>query len=145
MVSYSDIVQAQKKIQGKINKTPVLTSRTLNERIGSTCFIKCENFQKTGTFKFRGVCNKLSQLSSDEKNRGVITHSSGNHAQAVAFAARILKIKAVVVMPANAPLVKVNAVMGYGAKIIRSENTMKSREEVCSNLINEHGYTRNTN
>ncbi len=103
MVDYKDVTDAYRRIKSKINNTPVLTSTTLNEQTGASCFIKCENFQRVGAFKFRGVTNKLVLLTEEEKSKGVITHSSGNHAQALALASKLLQIKAVIVMPQNAP------------------------------------------
>jgi len=109
--------------------------------VGANVFVKCENFQRIGAFKFRGVSNKLLQLSADEKAKGVVTHSSGNHAQAVALASSLLGIKSVIVMPENAPPVKIDATRGYGAEIVRCANNVKAREETCQNLIDKHGYT----
>ncbi len=108
---------------------------------GANVFVKCENFQRIGAFKFRGVGNKLLQLSADEKAKGVVTHSSGNHAQAVALASSLLGIKSVIVMPENAPPVKINATRGYGAEIVRCASNVKAREETCQNLVDKHGYT----
>lgn len=141
MPTLKDIEIAYERIKKMINKTSVLTSRTLNDMVGSNVFIKCENFQRVGAFKFRGVSNKLLQLSKKEKARGVVTHSSGNHAQAVALASSILNIKSVIVMPDNAPQVKVNATREYGAEIVRCKSNVKSREETCQMLINKYGYT----
>jgi len=109
--------------------------------VGANVFVKCENFQRIGAFKFRGVSNKLLQLNADEKAKGVVTHSSGNHAQAVALASSLLGIKSVIVMPENAPPVKIDATRGYGAEIVRCANNVKAREETCQNLIDKHGYT----
>ncbi|NHI93756.1 MAG: pyridoxal-phosphate dependent enzyme [Candidatus Lokiarchaeota archaeon] len=141
MVELKDIEQAYKRLDGKANKTPVMTSRTLNEMVDASVFLKCENFQRIGAFKFRGAFNKISQLSSEQKKKGVITHSSGNHAQAVAIVAKLLHIKAVIVMPDNAPEVKVNATKGYGAKIVFCENNAEAREKTAQELINANGYT----
>ncbi len=141
MPAFSDIEHAYLRIQHMINKTPVMTSRTLNTIVGAKVFLKCENFQRVGAFKFRGVCNKLLQLNNEEKKKGVITHSSGNHAQAVALASSLLGIKSVIVMPENAPVVKVEATRGYGAEIIRCKNTVEAREKTCKNLMDQHGYT----
>jgi len=141
MPTFSDIEHAYQRIQHMINKTPVMTSRTLNTMVGANVFLKCENFQRVGAFKFRGVSNKLLQLTDGEKKRGVITHSSGNHAQALALASSFLGIKSVIVMPENAPQVKVEATKGYGAEIIRCANTVEAREKTCKNLMNKYGYT----
>lgn len=141
MVSYQDVVAASARISGLINKTPVMTSRTLNGFVGGSVFLKCEMFQRVGAFKFRGVSNTLLQLSSDEKERGVITHSSGNHAQALALASQLLGIRAVIVMPKNAPLVKVQATRGYGAEIVFCENSVEAREKMCRELMKKEGLT----
>ena len=118
-----------------------MTSSTLNEMTASECFLKCENFQKTGSFKFRGAFNALSQLSPKQKKSGVIAHSSGNHAQALALAARLLGVKAVVVMPENASPVKVAATKGYGAKVVFCGSHPADREKTVAPLIERHGYT----
>jgi len=123
-----------------VNKTSVLTSRTLDKMVGTRVFVKCENFQRAGAFKFRGVSNKLLLLSPEEKKRGVVTHSSGNHAQALALASSILGIKSVIVMPENAPKVKVDATADYGAEIVRCASTIKAREETCQDLVDRQGF-----
>ncbi len=133
--------EAYKRLRDVANVTPVMTSRTLDVMTGNACFLKCENFQRTGTFKFRGAYNALSNLSLREKKQGVITHSSGNHAQALALAANLLKIEATVVMPHNAPPVKVNATRKYGAKIVICGSDPAEREKVASSLLVKHGYT----
>ncbi|HHH79320.1 MAG TPA: threonine/serine dehydratase [Thermoplasmatales archaeon] len=136
-----DIEDAYERIKTMVNKTSILTSKTLNKMVEAKVFLKCENLQRVGAFKFRGVCNKLLQLTEEEKTKGVVAHSSGNHAQAVALASSILGIKSVIVMPENAPKVKVDATKGYGAEIIRCGNNIKAREETCRQLIEKHGYT----
>lgn len=141
MVSYSEILEAHQRIKENIHCTPVFSSRTLDTRVQAECFLKCENFQRSGSFKFRGVCHKLNRLDPRAKVRGVVTHSSGNHGQALALGGSEYKIKVTVVMPENAPAVKVNAVKGYGAEIIRCENTMESRRSVSRELIEKHGLT----
>ena len=128
-VCFADVEAAANRLQGTAFKTPVLTSETFNKRTNSQVFFKCENFQRTGSFKFRGACNALMQLSEAEKQRGVLTFSSGNHAQAIALAARLLEIPATVVMPADAPKVKQEATRGYGAEIILYDRPRVSREE----------------
>jgi threonine dehydratase len=133
--------EAYKQLREVVNVTPVMTSRTLNMMTGDACFLKCENFQRTGTFKFRGAYNALSNLSSEEKAQGVITHSSGNHAQALALAANLLKIEATVVMPQNAPPVKVKATKEYGAKIVTCGSDPAEREKATSSLLRKHRYT----
>lgn len=141
MPSIIDIEEAYNRIINLINITPVHSSRTLNKLSGNNIFLKCENFQRAGAFKFRGVCNKLLQLSNQEKTKGVITHSSGNHAQALALGSSILKIKSVIVMPENTPRVKLDATAGYGAEIVKCSNSIEFREETCKNLIDKYNYT----
>ena len=138
---FKEVEEAYERIKEIVNPTPVMTSSTLNRITGSECFFKCENFQKTGTFKFRGAYNALSQLSPEQKKKGVITHSSGNHAQALASAAKFLGIKAVTVMPENAPPVKVAATKGYGAEIVVCGSQPTDREETVIPLIERYGYT----
>ncbi len=140
MVKFSDIQNAYERIKNIINKTPVMTSRTLNEMLNASVFFKCENFQRMGAFKFRGASNAISQLHKEQKAKGVITHSSGNHAQAVALAAKLFGIRAVIVMPKNSPLVKINATRGYGAEVVLCDNNLKSREETTNELIRKHDY-----
>ena len=138
---FKEVEEAYERIKEIVNPTPVMTSSTLNAITGSVCFFKCENFQKTGAFKFRGAFNALSQLSPEQKKKGVITHSSGNHAQALALAAKLLGIKAVVVMPENAPPVKVAATRGYGAEIVVCGSQPTDREKTVMPLIERYGYT----
>ena len=109
MVDYFDVLKAYKRIRGVVNQTPIVKSRTLNNITKAEIFLKCENFQRVGAFKMRGAYNAISQLSEDQKARGVIAHSSGNHAQAVALSAKLLGIKATIVMPETSPQVKVKA------------------------------------
>jgi len=118
-----------------VNKTPVMTSRTLNKITGSKNYLKCENFQRVGAFKFRGAYNTLSLLTEKQKKQGVITHSSGNHAQALALAASLLGIKATIVMPKGAPVNKINATKGYGAEIVFCDNNLKSRAQTTEEII----------
>src|SRR5512139_1636331 len=113
----NDIRQAAERIRPYAHRTPVLTNESLNQRVGAQVYLKCENFQKVGAFKFRGACNAVFSLTDEEAARGVATHSSGNHAQALALAARMRGIRAYIVMPENAPSVKKNAVAGYGGQI----------------------------
>jgi len=138
---FDKIEEAYDRIKKYVNKTPVMTSTTLNEKISGKCFLKCESFQKIGAFKFRGALNTLLQLSEEDKKKGVVTHSSGNHAQALALAAKIVGIKAVIVMPENAPKVKVNATKGYGAEIVVCGSKPGDREAAVEPLIEKHGYT----
>ena len=142
MVDLSDVEKAYERIKDYVNKTPVMTSRTLNGMVGGEVFLKCENFQRVGAFKPRGALNAILSLSDEEKKRGVITHSSGNHAQAVALAGKLLNIKTVIVMPENAPQVKVNATKEtYGAEVVRCDNNTESRARTAENLAEKHGYT----
>ena len=141
MPTLKDVETAYDRIKGLINKTSVLTSRTLNKMTGANVFVKCENFQRVGAFKFRGVSNKLLQLSDEEKNKGVVTHSSGNHAQALALAASVLGVKSTIVMPRNAPKVKKEATKRYGAEIIECGNSPQDRAATTSRLIEKHNYT----
>ena len=138
---FKEVEEAYERIKEIVNPTPVMTSSTLNRITGSECFFKCENFQKTGAFKFRGAFNALSQLSPEQKKKGVITHSSGNHAQALALAAKILGIKVVTVMPENAPPMKVAATKCYGAEIVVCGSQPTDREETVIPLIERYGYT----
>ena len=139
MITPEHVQAAVKRLEGVANVTPVFTSRTLNGRTGRELFLKCENFQRVGAFKFRGAYNALSQLNPAQKTGGVITHSSGNHAQGIALAAQLLNIPAVIVMPHDAPKIKREATAGYGAKIVLCQAI--EREEVTNRLIAEHGYT----
>jgi threonine dehydratase len=135
------VKEAQKRLQGHAHVTPIMTSRTLNRLIGAQIFLKCENFQRIGAFKFRGAYNAMSQLTDDQKKRGVITHSSGNHAQAVALVGRLMGIKTVVVMPADAPPIKRAATEDYGASVIGYDPGKASREKISQDLSGRHGYT----
>ncbi|MHA1504881.1 MAG: pyridoxal-phosphate dependent enzyme [Candidatus Heimdallarchaeota archaeon] len=138
---FDKIEAAYERIKDIVNHTPVMTSTTLNDQLNCECFFKCENFQKIGAFKFRGAVNTLLQLTEEEKERGVITHSSGNHAQALSLAAKIVGVKAVIVMPENAPKVKVAATKGYGAEIVVCGSKPGDREEAVKPLMKKHGYT----
>ncbi len=131
----NDILLAQKRIKHLINKTPILTSSQINEMTGAEIFFKCENFQKVGAFKYRGASNSVAALNNDELIYGVATHSSGNHAQALALAAKIKHIPAYIVMPNNAPIVKINAVKGYEAEIIFCKPTLEARESTLNNIV----------
>lgn len=125
---FSDVENTHKLIQGFVHKTPVLTSQSLNEIAGCEMFFKCENFQKVGAFKYRGATNAVLNLTDEQLSRGVCTHSSGNHAQALSLAAKKAGVSAYIVMPKNAPQVKIDAVRGYGAEIIFCEPTLEARE-----------------
>ncbi|HPF02639.1 MAG TPA: pyridoxal-phosphate dependent enzyme [Bacteroidales bacterium] len=135
----ADIRSAHERIGPFVHRTPVLQSQQLNRMFGCELFFKCENFQKVGAFKFRGATNAVLSLGSDEKKRGVVTHSSGNHAAAIALAAGMNNVKAYIVMPETAPAVKKNAVAGYGADITFCQPTLKAREETASEIIRKTG------
>jgi threonine dehydratase len=139
--SFSDIQTAHDRIRPFIHRTPVLTSKSINQIVGAELFFKCENFQKVGAFKFRGACNSVLALSDEEAKKGVCTHSSGNHAAALALAARMRGIPAYIVMPENAPEIKKKAVAGYGAKITFCEPTLGARESTLKKVAAETGAT----
>jgi len=132
---------AAERIRPYAHRTPVLTCASLDERVGAQVFMKCENLQKVGAFKFRGACNAVFSLTDEEAARGVATHSSGNHAQALALAARIRGIPAYIVMPENAPAVKKAAVAGYGGQITFCEQTLQARESTLAQVVGETGAT----
>jgi threo-3-hydroxy-L-aspartate ammonia-lyase len=136
MVTYADIAAAHDRIKPQAKRTPVLTSATVDALIGAKVFFKCENFQRMGAFKFRGAFNALSQLSSAQREKGVIAFSSGNHAQAVALAGKILGIKTVIVMPADAPQVKLEATRGYGAEVVTFGKN-EDREQLTARIARE--------
>lgn len=139
--SLEDLRTAHQRIRPHVHRTPVLTSRTFNRATGAELFFKCENFQRVGAFKYRGATNAVASLSADELRRGVVTHSSGNHAQALSLAARTFDTKAWVVMPNNAPSVKQAAVRGYGAEVILCEPTLEAREQGTAEIIARTGAT----
>jgi threonine dehydratase len=139
--TYADVEDAARQIAGVAHRTPVATSRTVNHRVGAEVFFKCENFQRGGAFKFRGAYNALSRLTPDERRRGVVTFSSGNHAQAIALAGQILDIPRTIVMPDDAPEVKRAATAGYGAEIIIYDRARQHREEIGRQLADERGLT----
>jgi threonine dehydratase len=134
-----DIHSAASRIRPYAHRTPVLTCQALNESIGHQIFLKCENFQKVGAFKFRGACNAVFSLTNDEARRGVVAHSSGNHAQALALAARMRGLSAYIVMPSNAPQVKKDAVASYGGLITFCEPTLEAREYNQQKIVTETG------
>ncbi|MFP4207335.1 MAG: pyridoxal-phosphate dependent enzyme [Wenzhouxiangella sp.] len=136
---YAAIEQAARRLTGLAHRTPVLASAWFNRQTGAELFFKCENFQKVGAFKFRGACNAIAMLSSEQGQRGIITHSSGNHGQAVALAAQLMGYPATVVMPANAARVKIEAVRGYGAEIVFCEPTTPARAAAVESLLAERG------
>jgi threonine dehydratase len=133
--------QAADRIAGAVHRTPVMTSETLNHLAGRSVFVKCENLQKTGAFKFRGATNAIRKLDPVLASRGVVTHSSGNHAQALALAARVRGIPAYIVMPKTAPTVKKAAVEGYGGIVTLCEPTLAAREETAAELVKKTGAT----
>lgn len=135
------LIQAHQRIKPFIHNTPVLTSRLLDEIAGAHVYFKCENFQKMGAFKMRGASNAILSLTQKERQKGVVTHSSGNFAQAVALAANQLGVKSYIVMPKNAPQVKKDAVRAYGGEIIESESTPIAREEMADKIKIETGAT----
>ncbi|MHA1520330.1 MAG: pyridoxal-phosphate dependent enzyme [Promethearchaeota archaeon] len=142
MITFQDVLQAHNRIKDSINITPVMQSRTLNSELGAEIYFKCENFQRVGAFKFRGAFNALSQLTPEQKALGVITHSSGNHAQALSLGAKLLKIPATIVMPKNSPQVKLKATReSYGANVVLCENTVESRQETCQTIMEKEGQT----
>lgn len=140
-VTFADVQSAAAQIQGHANRTPVMTSQTVNDRVGAEVFFKCENLQKVGAFKFRGAYNAISRLSDADKARGVITYSSGNHAQAVALVGKLLGLKTVIVMPDNAPSTKLAATRGYGAEVVEYNPSQADRKILAESLAQEHGYT----
>jgi threonine dehydratase len=138
-VSYQDVAAAAQRLAGHARRTPVLTSRQVDERTGCRVFFKCENFQRVGAFKFRGAFNALSQLTPGQRRRGVLAYSSGNHAQAVALAAKLLGSPAVIVMPQDAPQVKVEATRGYGAEVVLYDKRTTVREQLAAAIAAERG------
>lgn len=138
-VSYGAIEQAAVRLRNCARITPVMTSRTVNDRTGAEVFFKCENFQRTGSFKFRGAYSALSRLTPDQKQRGVVTFSSGNHAQAIALAGQLLSIPTAIVMPEDAPVVKQAATRSYGAEVILYDRASVQREALCQQIAAERG------
>lgn len=141
MLTFDLILQAQERIRGIANRTPVLTSRYFNELVGCEVFFKAENLQRAGAFKFRGAYNKIAALSEDERKCGVLAYSSGNHAQATALAAQLFGIPAVIVMPSDAPKIKVDGTRGYGAEVIFYDRYKESRDEIGMRICAERGLT----
>jgi len=139
--TYDDVVEAATRIRGHANRTPVLASRTVDEEFGASLFFKCENFQRMGAFKFRGAFNALSRFGDEQRRRGVVAFSSGNHAQAIALSARILGIPATIVMPRDAPAAKVAATRGYGGRIVVYDRYTEDREQIGRDLAEKHGLT----
>ena len=133
-VTIKDIYEAAQRIKPYIHRTPVMTNESLNQKVGAQVFMKCENLQKVGAFKFRGASNAVWSLTDGEAARGIVTHSSGNHAQALALAAKMRGIPAYIVMPNNAPQVKKSAVAGYGGQITFCEPTLEARENTMEGI-----------
>jgi threonine dehydratase/serine racemase len=136
-VNLEDIRAAARRIAGQAHQTPVMTGATLDRLAGRSLFFKCENFQKVGAFKFRGACNAVRKLPEEAAGRGVVTHSSGNHAQALALAAQMRGIPAYIVMPSNASPVKRRAVEGYGGRVIECAPTLEARETTAASVLTE--------
>jgi threonine dehydratase len=139
--SKADLLKARSWIEGMVHHTPVLTSTSFNELTGATVFFKCENMQRMGAYKMRGASHALTRLHHEEQEKGVVTHSSGNFAQALALASRMKHVKATIVMPENSPQVKVDAVKGYDAEVVFSGNRPIDRENKVKEIISESGKT----
>lgn len=139
--TYADVEDAAARVAGVANRTPVQSSRTLNELIGAEVFLKCENFQRTGAFKFRGAFNALSKFSPVQRRAGVVAFSGGNHAQGIALSAKLLAMPATIVMPHDAPAAKVAATKGYGANVVYYDRYTEDREAIGRRLAQEHGLT----
>ena len=139
LIELADVQAAAERLRGIAHRTPVFTSRTLDALVGGSVYVKAECLQRGGAFKFRGAYNKISSLPEDERTQGVIAYSSGNHAQAVAIAARLLGSRATIVMPEDAPPAKVDATRGYGAEIVTYDRWTERREEIGSRLAEERG------
>ncbi|ATN00539.1 MULTISPECIES: threo-3-hydroxy-L-aspartate ammonia-lyase [Proteus] len=139
--SYKDVAEAHQRILPYLNKTPVLTSRTINELTGAQFYFKCENFQRMGAFKFRGAMNALSQFNDQQRKNGVVTFSSGNHAQAIALSAKLLGIPATIIMPEDAPKAKMEATKGYGGRVITYNRYTEDREDIGQQLAQKESLT----
>ena len=139
MIELSDVEAAARTLAGIANRTPVLTSRTLDERVGARVYLKAESLQRTGSFKFRGAMNAISQLSESDRSKGVIAYSSGNHAQAIALAAQLHSTSATIVMPTDAPASKVAATKGYGAEVVFYDRYTEERTDLGAALATERG------
>ena len=140
-VTKQDLINSHNRIKPFIHDTPVLTSNYVNEITGAEVYFKCENFQKMGAFKMRGAANAILRLSDEQKNNGVVTHSSGNHAQAISLAAKKIGIKAFIVMPSNAPKIKKEAVKGYGGELIECKPNLEAREAAAKDLVDSKSAT----
>lgn len=140
-LQYGDVEQAAARIGGAAHRTPVLTSRTADARAGASLFFKCENFQRMGAFKFRGAYNAIARFTEAQRQAGVLTYSSGNHAQAIALSARLAGIRAAIIMPQDAPALKVAATKEYGGEVIFYDRYTENREEIGRRLAEERGMT----
>ena len=140
-INYDDIRAAAARLAGIAHRTPVVTSQTANSITGAELFFKCENLQRMGAFKFRGAYNSLAQFSAEQRRAGVVSFSSGNHAQAIALSARLLDVPATIVMPSDAPQVKIDATRGYGAEVRLFDRYKEDREAIGRSLADEHGMT----
>ncbi|AHN75343.2 serine dehydratase [Pandoraea pnomenusa] len=140
-ITYGDVVAAHDRIREAAHRTPVLTSRTADAMTGASLFFKAENFQRMGAFKFRGAYNAISQFTAEQKRAGVLAFSSGNHAQAIALSARELGVPAVILMPQDAPQMKIDATRGYGAEVILYDRYQEDREVLSKRLASERGMT----
>ncbi|HEX6705979.1 MAG TPA: threo-3-hydroxy-L-aspartate ammonia-lyase [Albitalea sp.] len=140
-ISYDDVAGAHERLAGIAHRTPVMTSATANERSGATLFFKCENLQRIGAFKIRGAYNAVAQFTPEQRERGVITFSSGNHGQAIALAAHLLGVEAVIVMPADAPEMKVAATRGHGGEVVRYDRYAEDPNAVVQRFVAERGMT----
>jgi threo-3-hydroxy-L-aspartate ammonia-lyase len=138
-VSYDDVAAAAQRLAGQAHRTPILTSRQVDARTGCRVYFKCESFQRVGAFKFRGAYNAISQLTAEQRRQGVLAYSSGNHAQAVALAAGLLGTTAVIVMPQDAPQVKLEATRGYGGEVVTYDKHATVREELAARIAHERG------
>src|SRR5687767_6752842 len=139
MVSFDDIARAHERVRPQAKRTPVMTSATVDALTGASVFFKCENFQRMGAFKFRGAYNALSNLSDVQKRKGVVAYSSGNHAQAVALVGQLLRVGVVIVMPNDAPAVKLDATRGYGAEVMTYDPLTQDREHIANELAAMRG------
>ena len=139
--TFDDVVAASQRLAGVAHRTPVLTSHTADARAGASLFFKCENYQRMGAFKFRGGYNAIAKLSEAQRRAGVVTFSSGNHAQAIALAAQILGVKAVIIMPLDAPAAKRAATEGYGGEVVTYDRYKEDREAVARRIQEERGMT----
>jgi threo-3-hydroxy-L-aspartate ammonia-lyase len=139
--TYDDVIAASNRIQSHANKTPVMTSRTVNEEFDAEVFFKCENLQRMGAFKFRGAFSALSKFTQDQRKRGVAAFSSGNHAQAIALSAKILGMPATIVMPHDAPAAKIEATKGYGGTVVLYDRYKEDREQIGRDLAAKQGLT----